>query len=57
MIWSPIVTILAVTVLLCGCGGTISPTAASSMAREPALPEGMEYLSEARRGNSVRITA
>ena len=47
MIWSPIVTILAVTVLLCGCGGTISPTAASSMAREPALPEGMEYLSEA----------
>lgn len=47
MIWSPIVTILAVTVLLCGCGGTISPTAASSMAREPALPEGMEYRSEA----------
>lgn len=47
MIWSPIVTLLAVTVLLCGCGSTVSPTAASSMAREPALPEGRQYLSEA----------
>ena len=46
MIWSPIVTILAVTVLLCGCGSTVSPAAASSLARESALPESMEYLSE-----------
>ena len=40
----PIVTILAVTVLLCGCGSTVSPTAASSMVREHTLPDGMEYL-------------
>ncbi len=46
MIWSPIVTILAVTVLLCGCGSTVSPAAGSSLARESALPESMEYLSE-----------
>ena len=46
MIWSPMVTILAVTVLLCGCGGTVSPAAGSSLARESALPESMEYLSE-----------
>ena len=46
MIWSPIVTILAATVLLCGCGSTVSPAAGSSLARESALPESMEYLSE-----------
>ncbi len=47
MIWPwTIVTILAVTALLCGCSSAVSPTAASSVVREPTLPESTEYPSE-----------
>lgn len=47
MIWPwTIVTILAVTALLCGCSSAVSSTAASSVVREPTLPESTEYPSE-----------
>nr|WP_289706835.1 hypothetical protein [Enterocloster clostridioformis] len=47
MIWPwTIVTILAVTALLCGCSSAVSTAAVSNVEREPTLPESMEHPSE-----------